>query len=154
MCAIKYLALSMAWVWLEQIDPLHSPNKSRNIDISEIQGWAGVGCPQCIFVLSPWDALSEASPVGCVGSAVWGQAMPCYFIHRVYTQLVFKPKQALWKKSLERNCLLWGWWDTERGCPEKPWMAHLWKCPWPGRVGLGATWSSGSCACPWWEGLN
>ena len=47
------------------------------------------------------------------------------------------------------NSLLRGWWGTGTGCPEKLWMSHTWKCSRPGWMGLGATWSSGRCPCPW-----
>ena len=57
-------------------------------------------------------------------------------------------------KLEERNSLLWGWWGTGTGCPEKLWMPPPWACSSPGWTGLWATWSSGRCPCPWQGGWN
>lgn len=43
---------------------------------------------------------------------------------------------------LERRFLLWGWWGTDTGCPEKLWMPYPWKCCWPGCMGIWETQSS------------
>lgn len=34
---------------------------------------------------------------------------------------------------------------------ERFWLLHPWKCPW---IGLGVTWDSEWCPCPWKEGWN
>ena len=48
---------------------------------------------------------------------------------------------------LERNSLLWEWWDTGTGCPMRLWMSPPWKYSRPGWMGLWAIWSRGRCPC-------
>ena len=54
----------------------------------------------------------------------------------------------------ERNSVLWEWWGTGLGLPEKLWMPPTWQCSRPGWMGLWTTWSSGRCPCPWQGGWN
>ena len=45
-------------------------------------------------------------------------------------------------------------WGTGTGWPENLWLPSPWKCSRPGWMRLWATWSGGSCPCPWQGGWN
>lgn len=59
-----------------------------------------------------------------------------------------KLKQERLGLDRRKKLFLWGWWGIGTGCPEKLQLLHPCKCSRPGRMGFGATWSSGRCPCP------
>lgn len=53
-----------------------------------------------------------------------------------------------WTPTRGRSSLVWRWWDTGTGYPEKLWMTLSWQSSGPGWTGLWATWSTGRCPSP------
>jgi len=58
------------------------------------------------------------------------------------------------RKTLKNFFMIWGWWNTGTGCPEKFWMSCHWNCSGPGWMGLWATWCSERCPCSWQGGWS
>jgi len=66
----------------------------------------------------------------------------------------FKLKEGRFRLDIRKKLFTLRMLRHRRGCPEKLWLPHPWKCSRPGWMGLGATWSSGRCPCLWQGGWS